>query len=242
MTPGIDDEPAWVLQHKPWRESSLWLNVLTQQHGRLNLLAKGARRPKSPWRGLLQPFTPLRLSCRGRSDLHTLTAAEKDHDRPAPNLQGNGVWLGYYLNELLLRLLYPHDPSPAIFQLYQQQLMALSTAQNATDIENSLRFFEKHLLDESGYGLPLTPTVETTKTTQKYTYRPGQGISPYVSDTMPGIHIQGCCLQSLQQGTPLSQECLPAAKQLLRRELARHLGHKPLKSRLLFQKFQQPTV
>jgi DNA repair protein RecO (recombination protein O) len=242
MTLHIDDEPAWILQHKPWRESSLWLTIFTQQQGRLNVLAKGARRPKSPWRGLLQPFTPLRLSCRGRTDLLTLTAAEKDHDRPAPKLQGKGVWLGYYLNELLLRFLYPYDTSPTLFQLYQQQLTALANAKNAADIENSLRFFEKHLLDESGYGLSLTPAMDVAKTTQKYTYYPGKGIFPYVSDNMPGIHIQGSCLQSLQQGKPLSQECLPAAKQLLRRELARHLGHKPLKSRLLFQKFQQPTL
>ena len=146
----IDLEPALVLHARPWRESSLLVEAFSRGHGRLGLVARGARRPKSRMRGLLQPFIPLLLSWRGRGELATLTGA--DTEGSFSPLAGSAAIIGLYINELLLRFLHRHDPEPMLFDHY---LVALDGIARGNDPEPILRIFEKRLLEAAGYALEL---------------------------------------------------------------------------------------
>ncbi|MEM8548122.1 MAG: DNA repair protein RecO, partial [Pseudomonadota bacterium] len=114
-------EPAWVLHRRDYRDSSQIVDALTPGYGRLSLVARGVRRPKSPHRGLLQPFRPLLLSWTGRRELVTLTDVER-----APGavleLTGDALLSGFYVNELVLRLTHRFDPQPELFAVYSETL------------------------------------------------------------------------------------------------------------------------
>ncbi len=145
---------AYVLHQRPYRESSALLEVFAESHGRVGLVARGVRSPKSRQRGDLQPFRPLRLSWSGRGELGTLTGVESDG--PSVALHGAALYSGFYLNELLVRLLARHDPHPRLYAQYRASLVQLGLA---SDIEPVLRIFEKRLLEEIGYGLLLDHEV-----------------------------------------------------------------------------------
>ena len=137
----VFNQPAWVLHHRPFRDTSRILDILSLEHGRLSLVARGARSAKSKLRGYLRPFTPLQLSWVIRSDLGTLTGAEMNG---APiSLTGDALLSGYYVNELLLNLLHRHDPQPEIHAAYASTVAALA---GSSDIAASLRHFEIELL------------------------------------------------------------------------------------------------
>ena len=112
----IELEAAWLLSQKPYRETSELLEVLTAGHGRIGLIAKGQRGPKAKQRGGLTMFRPLLLSWLERGDLGTMIAAEAAG--PGIELPGERLFHGWYLNELLLKLLVRHDPQPAIHRDY----------------------------------------------------------------------------------------------------------------------------
>ena len=133
----------------------LLLEIFSEAHGRVGLVARGVRSAKSRQRGDLQPFRPLRLSWSGRGELGTLTGVEADG--VAPPLQGPGLYSAFYVNELLVRLLARQDPHPPLYALYRDSLERLA---RCTDIEPVLRIFEKRLLEEIGYGLLLDCEVE----------------------------------------------------------------------------------
>ena len=143
-------QPAFVLHARPWRETSLIVETLTQHFGRIALIAKGARRPRSAVRGLLMAFQPLTLSWFGKRELRTLKNAEWQGGQPL--LAGPALMCGFYLNELILKLLPRDDPHPQLFLQYQQTLKELAegAAQAVT-----LRRFEKRLMQELGYALLL---------------------------------------------------------------------------------------
>ena len=146
----IEHEPAYVLHTRLYRETSLIVDVLTEHQGRLSVIAKGARRPKSLWKGLLQPFVPLSLSFLGRSDLKTLTHCELQGDwqhMPPMHLPS-----GLYLNELLVKLIHPHHAMPELFRLYMDTVSSMA---QATDAKPLLRRFEKYLLSYLVYDLIL---------------------------------------------------------------------------------------
>ena len=137
-------EPAFVLHHREYRDTSRILDVFTARHGRLTLFARGARGPKSKLASLLMPFRPLLVSWSGRGDSAQLTAAEPDGDTlPLPPRQ---VLSGFYLNELIINLTTRHDPQPKLFEDYSLSLRRL-----CTDVapEPALRVFEKRLLERS---------------------------------------------------------------------------------------------
>ena len=119
----VDQQACWVLHRRPWRESSLLLEIYSREHGRLGLVARGARSPRSPWRGLSEPFIPLSCSWTRRSDLGTLTQLDAEGGRLA--LQGQALWCGLYVNELLLTLFGRDDPLPELFDVYASSLPAL---------------------------------------------------------------------------------------------------------------------
>lgn len=231
----IQDQPGFVLHARDYSETSLLLEVFSVRYGRLGLLAKGARRPSSRVRGLLKPFQPLLLSWSGRGELPVLTGAEPDGESPA--LSGAALYCGFYLNELLVRLLHRHDPHDALYAAYRNTLMALGAAAQS---EAVLRLFEKHLLGEIGYGLVLDHDIadKTPIDAQAwYDYVPERGpvrlTHPELARAQ-GVVVRGASLIALAQDSLIEPEALREVKRLMRAVLALYLGDKPLHSRKLF--------
>ncbi|MGB5132559.1 MAG: DNA repair protein RecO, partial [Steroidobacteraceae bacterium] len=166
-------EPAYLLHHRPWSDSSRILELMTRNHGRVTLFARGARRPASALRGVLQPFVPLLVSWSGRADGGTLVGAEIGGVlRPLPPAQ---LMSGFYLNELLLHLLPREDRHERVFDGYAAAIGQLAGAAD----HRSLRVFELILLEELGYGLELSRdsgSGEPLQPDQYYHFQAGRGL------------------------------------------------------------------
>jgi DNA repair protein RecO (recombination protein O) len=154
-----DDEPAFVLHTYAYRETSLIVEAFTERHGRVAMVARGAKRPRSEMRGVLQAFQPLALSWAGAGELKTLVKAEWQGGMPLPG--GAALLCGFYLNELLLKLLAREDAHPALWREYESALRALTADQAPGAQAATLRRFELRLLAELGYALTLTREVAT---------------------------------------------------------------------------------
>jgi len=149
----VNETPAFVLHSTPWRETSLILKAFSKQHGMVTLVAKGAKRPYSGLRAVLSVFQPLLLSWSGATEVKTLTQAEVDSVTPMP---GAALMSGWYMNELLLKLLASEDAHPALFNAYAQALKDLAKlgfSARTREAAVVLRRFEWVLLREIGYGL-----------------------------------------------------------------------------------------
>ena len=140
-------EPGYVLHAYPYKETSLIVKAFTRRFGRVSLLARGARRPRSAMRGVLLAFHPLRLTWSASAELGTLMAAEWGGGQKS--LAGTGLMCGFYLNELLLRLLPRDDPHERLFDAYAAALASLSLDKDQASV---LRSFERKLLVELGYA------------------------------------------------------------------------------------------
>jgi DNA repair protein RecO (recombination protein O) len=233
VTSRIQLAPGYVLHQRPYRESSALLEVFTEIHGRTGLVARGVRSPGSRQRGELQPFRPLRLSWNTRGDLGTLTGVEADGS--FISLKGVALYSAFYLNELLVRLLARHDPHPGLYQCYSASLHKLSLG---AEVEPVLRIFEKKLLQETGYGLPLEHDIETGKPVQPecyYDYHLESGPIAVTGDAAQGFVFKGSSLLALEQENLEGVQVRQDAKRLLRAALQLYLGGKPLKSRELFR-------
>jgi DNA repair protein RecO (recombination protein O) len=224
MTARISLEPVFVLHHRPYQNSSLIVELFSRQYGRVTAIARSARGPKSRYKGYLQLFTPLLASWSGRHELMNLNHLELN-GMPC-ELPGAALMCGFYLNEVLLRLLPRDDPDPEIFADYQATLHELESSQNITII---LRRFEKRLLEHLGYGLDFQVNAQ-----EFYRWLPDQGFlrCEHSSDVGESI-FSGRSLLALQAECWENPEDLSAAKRLMRLALGRHLGNKPLKSREL---------
>ena len=149
----IELAPAYVLHQVPWRDSSRIYEVLTRDHGRLSLFARGVRGPKSRLAGLMQPFMPLLLSFSLRGDAGNLSAAEAAPMAGAlPPLPPGDVMSGWYVNELVMKLTVRHDPQAEIYGHYHRAITGL---RGGALVPRELRLFEKRLLESLGYGLDL---------------------------------------------------------------------------------------
>lgn len=211
-------EPAWVLKTSPYGDSSLLVEAFSRARGRIGLVARGARSAKSRPRALLQAFRPLLLSWTEAGDLGTLTGVEPQG--LAQEFSGEAVFSGWYLNELLLRLLQRHDAHPALFEAYGEALAALPEQG-----ERALRRFELHLLADLGFGLDLPPDLVPDR---RYRYRAGEGPLP-VEPGDEGEHsYPGRMLIELREDRLHDAGDLRLARQLLREALSAHLGGKPL--------------
>lgn len=239
----VEQQPAFVLQVGDYRETSLLLEVFTREYGRLGLIAKGAKRPKSQFRGLLAPFQPLRIGWSGKGELGVLTAAEAVSSSLA--LVGDRFFFAFYLNELVLRLLHRHDAHQKLFDDYCLSLEGLLADSGWEPI---LRVFEKHLLAELGYALLLDRTgIEDGELDADalYRYIPDRGPMPVNGQESQGILLHGATLQALAAESLQGDELLHEAKKLMRAILAIYLNGKPLHSRRLYQQiiaFRNKTI
>ena len=152
------DEPSFVIHHHDWSESSRILEVFTRHHGRVALVAKGAKRPTSSLRPVLLPLQPLLLCYGGEGEIRTLKSAEWAGGHVMPS--GDALLSGYYLNELLLRLLARDDPHLGLFDVYRQTVQVLASGLEHTTAP-LLRAFELLLLRDIGF-LPNLATQTMT--------------------------------------------------------------------------------
>lgn len=232
-----DAQPAYVLHAYPFRETSLVTEVFTRNFGRLGLVARGARRPRSALRGLLMPFQPLLLSWAGKSELRTLHKAEWTGG--VPQLRGDSLVCGFYLNELLLKFLARDDPHDVLFANYHDAVEALSRngAQEAT-----LRRFEKNLLREMGYALLLDREADTGKAIdpdRNYTYAIERGPLPLDERSDARVEIQGRALIDLACDNFADPSTLSQIKLLMRFLLNHYLDNQELHTRQLLRELNQ---
>lgn len=234
----VAQQPAFILHRYNYSETSLLLEAFARDFGRIGLIAKGARRASSEQRGLLNPFQPLLLDWTGRGELATLVRADVER-LPIP-LQGKALYCGFYLNELLLRLLLRHDPHEDLFAWYQQ---ALERLQDPAGIEAALRVFEKRLLQAIGYGLVLDRTCdgEPIETGSLYVYAAERGAVPAQRRGLEeGAAVHGATLLGLHAEDLRDEAMLRESKMLLRSVLAQYIGDKPLHTVRLFRKTGGP--
>ncbi|MGR9073794.1 MAG: DNA repair protein RecO, partial [Gammaproteobacteria bacterium] len=167
-------QPAFILHSRQYRETSLILEVLTEEYGRFSLVAKGVRRKKpgvSP--GVLRSFTTLKISYSGRAELRTLIHAEPEP--PVMELSPLGLFCGFYINELINLFLHKHDPHPEVYAGYKRCLEKLASGDPP---EAALRLFELDLLDSVGYGLELefdALSGKPLKSDKRYRYLQDEG-------------------------------------------------------------------
>jgi DNA repair protein RecO (recombination protein O) len=230
-------QPAFVLHTYPYRETSLLVETFTRNFGRVPLIAKGAKRPRSALRGLLLAFQPLQLAWGGKSELRTLHKAEWQGGQMP--LQGTAIICGFYLNELLLRLLHRNDPHEQLFVYYQETLAALSTQKDYTPI---LRRFEQRMLKELGYALTLDHDVVSGKPTnpnEDYCYEIERG--PVILDENHpghGLQLHGKTLLDMEEGNYSSAATRQQSKALMRYILNHYLDDQPLHTRQLLKDLQ----
>lgn len=225
----IQLEPAYVLHSRSFRETSLIVEAFTREHGRVAVVARGAKSARSRWRNVLQPFRPLLLSWVQKSDLGTLTAADQVASPPA--LQGQALYCGLYLNELLMRLLHRNDPHAEVFERYRQVLWELASEAGPQPL---LRLFEKHLLEAIGYAMLLDRETGNGAEVQShlfYDYKPQRG--PVLGSGPGEGRVSGAALLALHV-EELQVQHLPELRMLMRNVIGYHLGDKPLASLSLF--------
>ena len=223
-----EQEPAFLLHQRPFRDSSLLLDVLSRDHGRLALVARGARGARSRLKGILRPFMPLRMSWVLKRDLGTLTGAELDG--PPLKLTGDALLSGYYVNELILNLKHRHDPQPEVFAAYREAVLALAAAE---DPAPTLRLFEIELLRLLGYALNVEHEAgsdDDLDPDAHYEYRPEQG-PVRVQRTSGPMVFTGAELAGIRETRFEEIDVLRCAGRLMRQVIHHHLGGRELKSR-----------
>lgn len=231
----VSQSPAFILHHRAYRETSLLLDIFSRDHGRLTLVAKGARKNKKQPRGLYQTHRSLYLNWSQRGEIGTLTGIEANG--PPFNLSGSLVISVFYLNELIVRLLHRHEPHPELFDAYARTLTRLA---HGEEEDIALRYFEKQLLESIGYGLVLEQDIDTGEeivSEKNYYYRIDKGPSLAASGAessvvIAGVTLLALCHENFQDDTPRK-----GLKDLMRLTLAGYLGERPLKSRQLYREY-----
>jgi len=224
----VAGQPAFVLHSYPYKETSLIVELLTRDFGRVALIAKGAKRPHSQLRGVLQTFQPLSVSWTGKNELRTLTDA--DWVGGMLPLEKTALLCGFYLNELMVKLLARDDAHPALFDHYVSTLNQLAHAEPAPIV---LRKFETALLKETGVAADLTRCTATrTKVLAdvQYVVEPERGPRPEREDDFIP-RVSGKTLLDMEREDYQDAITQTQSKQLMRFLLAHHLGGAPLNTR-----------
>ncbi|OFZ72676.1 MAG: DNA repair protein RecO [Betaproteobacteria bacterium RBG_16_64_9] len=225
-------QQAFVLHTYPYRETSLLVEALTRGSGRITLVARGARRPRSLVRGMLMAFQPLLLAWYGKSEVKTLAQAEWQGGQPL--LCGEALLCGFYLNELLVRLLAREDPHEDLFERYRQALEQLAAGAPSAPI---LRAFEKTLLKELGYAMTLDREACTGRPIDPealYTYDPERGPLELNAGSAE-LQVTGQTLLDLARDDLGNPRSLLEAKGLMRALINHRLDFQPLNSRRIFR-------
>lgn len=232
-----DAQPAFVLHSYPFRETSLVVELFTRNFGRVAVVARGARRPKSALRGVLLAFQPLLVSWSGKGEVHTLIRAEW-HGGYHP-MQGLPLICGFYLNELLLKLMARHDAHERLFETYAGTLVSLSPESEPAAI---LRGFEKELLRELGYAVTLDRDVESghpIAAEQRYTYVVERGPTTAVNGDRSGVELLGQTLLDMQSDNYSNAVTQQQSKALMRALINHLLGDQVLHTRQLLRDLQE---
>lgn len=225
-----EQHAAFVLHTRPYRETSLLVDLFVAEVGKLSVVARGGRRPGSSLRQALQPFNQLAIRFRGRDELKTLLGAETTEHLPA--LQGRALLCGLYANELVQRLLQPLEPMPRLFLFYRYLLNELISGE---DQEGALRTFEHQLLKELGVWDDLNQLDQPY-----YRYSTEQGWQA-LHEYQPASYTQ-FWLREIEADRYTDTNVRKAAKHLMRTKLNELLGDKPLRSRALFERREMPKL
>lgn len=233
----VDHQPGFVLHTTAWRETSLIVEAFTRDFGRMSLVARGAKRPTSQFRGLLTPFAPLALSWSGRSEAKNLVRVEFLGGL-AP-LRGGALLSAFYASELIVRLLPRADPHERLFESYAAMLRGLGEAR----LDVALRTFELELLREVGYAVPLDHCVDgdPIDPEAQYLFRVEAGahrVGPRAQDEH-GAPVSGRTLLAMSRGEFGDAVVASEAKAMLRHLIRYHLDGKPLNTRRILLDLHQ---
>jgi len=221
----VELAPAFILHRRAWRDTSYLLEAFTREHGRVGLIARGARRARGRWQGLLEPLVALQLSWAGRGELKTLTGIEVT---ARFELTGNRLWSGFYANELVLRLTAREDPHAAIHDALHGLLQTMAAGAPGV---LALRYFERDLLQAIGYGLSLTVTAngQPIRSGRQYIWHAAGGLTEGGAGD-DGVAVPGSALLDLAAGTLHQRADIHAVRALLGAAIAPHLGERPLQT------------
>lgn len=227
----ITDESAFVLHARAWRETSLLVEVLSENHGRIGLVARGLQGPKRQvLRAALQPLQHIRLDALLRGELATLVAAEALD--AAPRLPGEAALAAFYVNELVMRLAQRQDPQPELFAAYARVRGRLA---GPDPLAWTLRRFERDLLEAlgSGFDLQHDGEGEPVDPAARYLLDPEQGPQRLLSDRgrdQRSTAATGSALLALGEDRLPGTEDLASLRLVLRSVISHHLGGRGLKS------------
>ncbi len=233
-----DGQAVYLLHTYPYRETSLIAEFYARDAGRVAVIARGARRPRSALRGVLMAFQPLLIGWSGKAELKTLHKAEWQGGYVP--LRGLSLICGFYLNELLLKLLPREDPHEELFTAYAAALTQLSDAEDHASV---LRRFERVLLRELGYGLVLDREVAGGKPIAgdaRYRYIPDRGPVPErEADGQSGVELAGQTLIDMAADRYAEAQTIQQSKALMRALISHCLGNQTLHTRQLLRDLQQ---
>lgn len=234
------NRPAFVLHSYAWKETSLVVEVFTRSHGRVPMVAKGARRPHSPVRGLLMAFQPLLVTWSGKGELRLLHGAEWQGG--VPQLTGVSLLCGFYVNELLVKVLARDDPHERLFDTYAAAIRELSGPAAPAAV---LRRFEKSLLTELGYALELGLEAQSQAPVvaeRRYRYAPELGPVPVDGSSAQDPEtetIHGRTLLDIARDDYSDAVTAAESKRLMRALIHHHFGQPELHTRQLIKDLQQ---
>ena len=235
MANSIQSQPAYLLHSRPYRDTSLLVDFITQDFGRISAVARGVRTPKSKTRALLQPFVPLLINLTGKSELKTL--GQVDTQSKSITLKHKALFAAMYVNELMVRLIHKQESDVDIFSLYADTLKKLSLS---LEIEPVLRAFELVLLELLGYGIDFSILDDLSSNEKQsfwYFFHPETGFEQVIDvNTKAEKYFSAQSLEQIAKKQFTTVEVQKSAKRLLRLALSTHLGDKPLSSRGLFRK------
>ena len=225
-----ENEIVYVLHTYPFKETSLIIEIFSKVHGRISIVAKGARRPRSLVRGMLQSFQSLQATWSGQGEMKTLHSI--DWCDALLQIEGDALICGFYINELLMRLLPKEDSYENLFDFYHQTMELLSKKDH---LSVTLRRFELRLLQELGYELPLVndENGEPVVPNKTYNYEVGYGPTE-TKDSPQGLALLGKTLIDMASDDYGDPKTEIQSKQLMRYLISHYIGDKPLNSKQLF--------
>ncbi|MDH5483894.1 MAG: DNA repair protein RecO [Gammaproteobacteria bacterium] len=231
----VQDQPAYILHQRPFRDTSQIIELFSRDYGRLSVISRGSRSAKSKLKSTLQLFQPLHVSWSGKGELPLLTRAEPAEYKP-PVIKSRALPCGFYINELIVRLLHQHDIHEELFDLYHNVMYAFG---NNDELEVTLRLFEKELLQLLGFGLNLVSDADSGELIDEqsdYIYYIEHGpvrVTSLVKTDQ--LIISGKSLLAYEKSVLDSGSVRREIKQLMRNIINYYIGSKPLRSRELFR-------